>query len=268
MISIVTPVYNGAAYLDELIRSVANQDYRNFEHIVIDDRWRDGGATVEVLRKYPHLRWWTRPNKGQYSTLNEGIEAASGDLLCIISADDAFFGPDVFSQIVQAWRSGSACNAIYGRTVLMDSQDQRCRTAMAGRTSDTAVDQPALSPDPSLLAVRQGAVPASAPASLRHFTALHGKFWDWINRIIARGRMCFIDSALSKYRLHPEQTRQATARERLVAEDRLVLARHGSSYLKHLVLINYFRAKKLVLILARDGPSAATTGLRRFLQRR
>src|SRR5512142_3060691 len=87
-VSMVTPVYNGAEYLEDLIHSVLSQDYPNIEHIIIDDGSQDSGATVAILRKYPHLHWWSRPNKGQYATMNEGLLAARGDILCFVNADD------------------------------------------------------------------------------------------------------------------------------------------------------------------------------------
>src|SRR5438876_704742 len=73
---------------DELIKSVLEQDYLHIEHIIIDDGSTDDGATVEVLKRYPHLRWWSRENKGQYATLNEGLATARGSVVGIISADD------------------------------------------------------------------------------------------------------------------------------------------------------------------------------------
>ncbi|MBE3118290.1 MAG: glycosyltransferase, partial [Candidatus Atribacteria bacterium] len=88
LVSIITPVYNGAAFIEELILSVQRQDYPNIEHIIIDDGSRDDGATIAILKRYPHLRWWSRENKGQYATMNEGLEAAKGEFVCFISADD------------------------------------------------------------------------------------------------------------------------------------------------------------------------------------
>ena len=64
LVSIITPVYNGAEYLNEMIQSVQRQDYPNIEHLIIDDGSQDDGATVAILEKYPHLRWWSRENKG------------------------------------------------------------------------------------------------------------------------------------------------------------------------------------------------------------
>jgi glycosyltransferase involved in cell wall biosynthesis len=51
LISIITPVYNGADYLDELILSVLQQDYPHIEHIIIDDGSNDNGATLAILKK-------------------------------------------------------------------------------------------------------------------------------------------------------------------------------------------------------------------------
>ena len=65
LVSIITPTCNGAEYLEELIQSVTRQVYPNIEHLVIDDGSQYGGATVAILNRYPHLRWWSRENKGQ-----------------------------------------------------------------------------------------------------------------------------------------------------------------------------------------------------------
>ncbi len=54
--SIITPVYNGAKYLDKLIVCVRDQDYPAIEHIIIDDDSTDDNATVAILNKYPRLR--------------------------------------------------------------------------------------------------------------------------------------------------------------------------------------------------------------------
>jgi glycosyltransferase involved in cell wall biosynthesis len=60
LVSIMTPVYNGSKYIEELILSVKSQDYTEIEHIVIDDGSADNGATVDILKRYPHVRWWSR----------------------------------------------------------------------------------------------------------------------------------------------------------------------------------------------------------------
>jgi glycosyltransferase involved in cell wall biosynthesis len=115
LVSIITPVYNGAKYLDDLILSVRNQDYPNFEHIIIDDGSTDGDATIGVLDKYPHLRWWTRPNRGQYATMNEGLDAANGDFVCFVCADDKL-DDDAISKAMVFFRHHPECDGLYGYT--------------------------------------------------------------------------------------------------------------------------------------------------------
>ena len=88
LVSIITPIHNGAEYLEELIQSVLRQDYSDIEHLIIDDGSQDDEATLAILRRYPHLRWWSRENRGQYATMNEGLLAANGEYVCFVSADD------------------------------------------------------------------------------------------------------------------------------------------------------------------------------------
>lgn len=99
LVSIITPVFNGAEYIEELIESVLQQDYPNIEHLIIDDGSQDDGATVAILRSYPHLRWWGRENKGQYATMNEGLLAARGEIVCFVSADDIVSSGAVTSAV-------------------------------------------------------------------------------------------------------------------------------------------------------------------------
>ena len=119
LVSIITPVYNGADYLDELIVSVCDQDYPFIEHIIIDDGSNDDGATVAILKKYPHLRWWTRENKGQYATMNEGLEAAKGEFVCFISADD-LLAPGAVKNVINRLMQYPELDGLHGRSLMMD----------------------------------------------------------------------------------------------------------------------------------------------------
>ncbi len=119
LVSIITPVYNGVAYLDDLIMSVRDQDYPLIEHIIIDDGSNDGGATIAILKKYSHLRWWTRENKGQYATMNEGLEAAKGEFACFISADD-LLAPGAVKIAIKHLMQHPELDGLYGRSKLID----------------------------------------------------------------------------------------------------------------------------------------------------
>ena len=98
-ISIVTPSYNSAKFIEDCIQSVLKQNYPNFEHIVIDGGSTDG--TVEILKQYPHLKWISEPDEGQSDALNKGFKMAEGDILGWLNADDVYL-KNVF-QLKHLW---------------------------------------------------------------------------------------------------------------------------------------------------------------------
>ncbi|MDR3691630.1 MAG: glycosyltransferase family 2 protein [Fimbriimonas sp.] len=120
LVSIVTPVYNGSNFIEELIVSVRDQTYPNIEHIIIDDGSTDGGKTVEILKKYPHLRWWTRANKGQYATLNEGFREAKGDWVTTISHDDRYYDNTAIEALVHHAETHPKADVVHGATRFID----------------------------------------------------------------------------------------------------------------------------------------------------
>ena len=257
LISVITPVYNGSQYLEALIQSVQAQTHPRIEHIVIDDGSNDSGATLAVLARHPHVRWWTRPNRGQYATLNEGLSAASGDWICIISADDLLAAPTAFARLLAEADHGKQFDAIYGRTELMDE-------------SGTPIVESSVRPDessPKWLNYHFLAIHHCSMLVARRFVNARRLFfdtslrftgdWDWIIRILRAGRTRYVDVPVSRYRLHEQQTRQTARRADLVEEDRKVLARYGSSYLLHRLVINYIRLRKLITILISEGIGSA-----------
>ncbi len=125
-ISIITPNYNGARYLEETIVSVVSQNYPNLEYIVIDGGSGDG--SVEIIKKYSHkiFYWVSERDSGMYHALQKGFSIASGEIFGWINADDKlhakslFVLAEIFSSIEKVnWLNGISTHFdSTGRTVL------------------------------------------------------------------------------------------------------------------------------------------------------
>ena len=98
LVSIITPAYNRASYLDETIQSVLTQDYPRIEYIVLDDGSTDN--TREVLQKYTgRLTWETQLNMGETRTVNKGFSMAHGEIVAVVNSDDPLL-PGAISSAV------------------------------------------------------------------------------------------------------------------------------------------------------------------------
>ena len=87
-ISVITPVLNGAKYIEQAIQSVLKQNYIDFEHIIIDGGSTDG--TIDILSKYPHLVWYSEIDSGQPQAMNKGFSIAKGEIIVYLNCDDYF----------------------------------------------------------------------------------------------------------------------------------------------------------------------------------
>ena len=91
LISIITVVYNGEAFLEDAIRSVINQTYDNVEYIIIDGGSND--RTLNIIRKYEEYidYWISEQDESMYDAINKGICLAIGDIVGIVNADDYLY---------------------------------------------------------------------------------------------------------------------------------------------------------------------------------
>lgn len=98
-ISVITPVYNGEKYIEETVLSVLNAiGDSDIEYLVIDDGSTD--RTLEILSQFSkRIQVISKPNGGESSAVNKGIENASGEFLLVVSSDDPLFTSAVFDGV-------------------------------------------------------------------------------------------------------------------------------------------------------------------------
>lgn len=124
-ISIVTPSYNQGEFIEDTILSVKNQDYPNFEHIIVDGGSTDN--TLEILTKHEgayNMHWVSEPDKGQSDAVNKGFEMAKGEIIGWINSDDVYFSVDVFSKVALEFLEQPTIDAVYANRVVIDGSNR------------------------------------------------------------------------------------------------------------------------------------------------
>ena len=140
LVSIVTPSYNQAQFLEETILSVRNQDYPNVEYIIIDGGSTD--ASVDIIRKYEdRLAYWvTEEDRGQAHAINKGFARAHGEIFSWLNSDD-FLLPGAVRHVVETQRRYPEAVAWVGGCYRIDPDGRILSTVIPrGLGRDTLAD--------------------------------------------------------------------------------------------------------------------------------
>lgn len=115
-ISIITVCFNSRSTIEDTILSIAAQNHRDVEYIIIDGGSTDG--TVELIKKHADkiVKWVSEPDKGIYDAMNKGIKLASGEIIGTLNADDVYANEHVIDQIAAVFNDPSV-DACYGDLV-------------------------------------------------------------------------------------------------------------------------------------------------------
>lgn len=117
--SIITPSLNQGEFIERAIKSVINQKYPNFEHIIIDGGSTD--KTLAIIKRYKHLKWISQPDNGHIEAVNKGLGMARGKVIGLLNTDD-YYQPDAFFSVARAFSQSDKIEAVVGNCNVVDEK--------------------------------------------------------------------------------------------------------------------------------------------------
>jgi glycosyltransferase involved in cell wall biosynthesis len=228
-VTVVTPVRNGAKYLDQLICSVKAQIYGQIEHLVIDDGSDDDGQTVRILQSHKHLHWWTRENRGAYCTMNEGLRAAKGEIITFICADDLYQDRSAIRDVIDWWRRNSRYDVVCGGLATIDAGGKTLvRRNYYLRWPRSIIRYVHYLPHCCMFCDRKALARNDITFDV---TLPYCADADWAQRIVAAGyRIGYISRIVSRSRMHKAQRSRAGNGRGMLKDMEEILRRTNGSF--------------------------------------
>lgn len=120
LLSIITINFNDSNGLENSIKSLADQDFKDVEYIIIDGGSSDG--SVEVIKKYEKIvdHWRSEPDKGVYDAMNKGLKFVTADYVYFLNSGDIFHDNKVLSEINKLLQENLP-DILYGNVMDVDS---------------------------------------------------------------------------------------------------------------------------------------------------
>jgi glycosyltransferase involved in cell wall biosynthesis len=208
LVSIITPSFNQAAYLEQTLRSVLEQDYSHIEYIVVDGASTDN--SVEIIKKYESkLAYWvSEKDTGQADAINKGFARATGEIIAWLNSDDYYLAGTV-SAAVKIFEEHPEVLLVYGNMLAVDEHGKTFNTlnykqlTLEDLLCFQIIGQPAVFMRRAALQITSGLDPAF------HFLLDHHL---WI-RLAQQGKILHVPQTWAAARYHAEAKNRAKAAE-------------------------------------------------------
>jgi glycosyltransferase involved in cell wall biosynthesis len=224
-ISVITPSFNQAAFIEQTIGSVLDQNYPNLEYIIVDGGSTDG--SIGIIRKYEcRLAYWiSEKDRGQAHAINKGLERATGDIIAYLNSDD-YYLEGALERVADHFASHPEVDLIHGRCRIVDVRGATVGERVSSITGyEEIVDlwdvwwNGRNFVQPEVFWTRR--------IMDRVGLLCENLFWAldydyWLRVLHAGGAIGFVDHELAAFRLH---TQQKSTQPALVANELLSVVR-------------------------------------------
>jgi GT2 family glycosyltransferase len=213
LLTILTPVHNGAGYIAETLDSVLSQGYPNLEYLVLDDGSTD--ATPRILERYgERIRVLSHANIGETRTVNKGLGLARGEFVGIVNADDPL-RPGAIAALVAALRAHPEAVLAYPDWLEIDPRSAALREVRLPQYDiRRMLEEFNVGMGPGVL-VRRRALEA---VGLRDTSLRYAGDLDLWFRLALHGAFVHLPELLATHRVHPESASVAERGTRMAGE--------------------------------------------------
>jgi len=222
MVSVVLPVFNCKKYIEDAVRSILEQIFRNFEIIIVDDGSRDG--TERIVREYgnlPGISLLVHPeNMGICRSLNDGIEKSTGEYIAIQHADDVSL-PDRLEKQVRYLDTHPGTGLVAGLIQYVDKKGKKKKDDWWLKKIREVEDNPGIIRDTLL---EQNIIPHPTVMFRKRITETTGLYdpnafptedYDYWLRISEQHNIGLIHDVLCLYRRHRKQLTKTEKMQRI-----------------------------------------------------
>ena len=248
LVSIVTPSFNQARYIEATIRSVLAQDYPHIEYLIVDGGSTDG--TVDIIKKYTlesgsklpegqrhQVNWWASgPDKGQTDAINKGFGRAQGQILAWLNSDDTY-EPGAISAAVKYLMDHPDVGMVYGNCNFINEEGRVIGKFGSAQTDYRLLRRGYVHIPQQTMFFRAALWKQVGPLDASFYFAMDYDLWT---RLAARTELKYVPETWANFRLH-------TTGKTIAADDRCwpemirVHYRDGGSFFSPIVAKYYIR---------------------------
>lgn len=208
LVSIITPSFNQAAFLQQTLNSVLQQDHHDLEYLVVDGGSRDG--SVDIIRQSAsRLAWWvSEPDAGQADAINKALAHARGEVVAWLNSDD-YYLPGTVRAAARVFQVHPDAVLVYGNMLAVDEANRITNKLVYQQVSledlmcFRIIGQPAAF-------IRRSALEAVGGLDTSLHMLLDHQLWI---RLATVGRMIHVGETWAAARYHPRAKNRASARD-------------------------------------------------------
>jgi glycosyltransferase involved in cell wall biosynthesis len=243
LVTIVTPSYNQAAYLEETILSVLKQGYGYIQYIIMDGASSDG--SVAIIKKYENRisRWISEKDLGQTDAINKGFALAEGEIICWLNSDDTLL-PNAVSEAVQYLFKNPDVGLVYGDTNYIDENSSVIGKFPAAQTSLKKLKRGYVHIPQQASFFRKSLWDQVGPLDPNFFFAMDYDLWV---RLASVSKVTYLPNVWANFRLHAD-AKTISADDRCWPEMLKVHFRDGGTWFSQIVIKHYMRKLAAPLI--------------------